>query len=325
MSKPRKNFRIVFMGTPVFAVQSLKVLHEAGYYIAAVVTTPDKPAGRGLRLHSSPVKDFAVLNQLPLLQPVSLKGEHLISTLSSCEADLFVVVAFRMLPEIVWKMPAKGTINLHASLLPQYRGAAPINWAIINGEQKTGVTTFFIDKEIDTGRILQQKDLSISSDETAGELHDRLMLLGAALLLETVDAIREGMTKSIDQSLLVNNNVALSKAPRIFKEDCRIDWNRDAIDVHNFIRGLSPYPAAYTTLQSPGGENFNLKIFKAKVSEKSFIGRPEQITIENHSKIFVTTTSGCIELLEVQLSGKSRIPVKDFLNGFRITSAWRML
>jgi len=324
--KTRETFRIVFMGTPAFAVKSLEILHTAGYPVVAVVTAPDKPAGRGLKPRPSDVKVFAQQFKLPLLQPVSLKNQDFISELAGLNADLFVVVAFRMLPEAVWRLPASGTINLHASLLPSYRGAAPINWAIIHGETKTGVTTFFIDHKIDSGEIIEQMELHIGPDETAGELHDRLMQSGAELVLKTVDAIREENTRPIDQSKLMAGDELLKKAPKISKEDCRIRWAADATAIYNHIRGLSPYPAAFTSLLSPEGQTYHLKVFKAKpVHENCFSFEPESIITKGQSRMFVACGNGIVELLEVQLAGKSKMSVKNFLNGFRIETGWKVI
>ncbi|MGB4205404.1 MAG: methionyl-tRNA formyltransferase [Bacteroidales bacterium] len=318
MNKPREKFKIVFMGTPAFAVQSLEILLNSGYDIAAVVTAPDKHAGRGLKFKASEVKLFAQEKGLKLLQPDSLKNIDFVNTLTELKADLFVVVAFRMLPEIVWSIPAYGTINLHASLLPQYRGAAPINWAIINGEKKTGITTFLIDHEIDTGKLLLQKELNIGDDETAGELHDRLMIEGARLLLKTVDDLRNNKLIPVAQNEYISGIQKLNKAPKIFKEDCRINWRLSALEVFNLIRGLSPYPAAYTILQSKDGVEHHLKIFRAKLSDYFEKDIPGTIQINDRKMMFICAGDSWIELTEVQLEGKKRMSVYDFLNGFKI-------
>jgi methionyl-tRNA formyltransferase len=321
--KSRKDFRIVFMGTPAFAVSSLEILYDAGYDLVAVVTAPDKPAGRGLVTRFSAVKQFALQHHLSLLQPFSLKDQNFIKALADLQADLFVVVAFRMLPEAVWSLPAKGTINLHASLLPQYRGAAPINWAIINGEYNTGVTTFLIDREIDTGKILKQQEIRLSYSETAGELHDRLMENGAKLLLETVDALRSSNIKPIDQKQLLSEDQVLKKAPKLTKEDCRINWSMNTERIYNHIRGLSPYPAAFTNLISPEGTTLPLKIYKAIPCDRAIHCEPGDIVTEENKRMFVASRDGFIELLEIQLAGKSRMKVSDFLNGFRITAGFK--
>ncbi len=315
----KENFRIVFMGTPEFAVPSLKAILMAGYPVVGVITAPDKPAGRGKRLRMSAVKTFALQNNLPVLQPTNLKNPDFIEQLKALGAKLQVVVAFRMLPEVVWAMPPFGTINLHASLLPQYRGAAPINHAIINGEEKTGLTTFLLQKEIDTGQILLQKELNIGFDENVGQLHDRMMELGAGLLTETLELIRTNRIQPIDQSALIAKTKILKPAPKIFKEDCRINWNQDAISIHNFIRGLSPYPAAYTILRNGDGKEINMKIFKA-APEKTESNHllPGSIITNNKDFVHVNTQNGVIRLLEVQMAGRKRMSVSDFLRGFQI-------
>ena len=244
------DFRIVFMGTPEFAVASLKSLIESGFNVVAVVTAPDKPAGRGQKLQESDVKQYAKYLNIPILQPEKLKDAEFIDQLRELKADLNVVVAFRMLPEIIWSMPRLGTINLHASLLPQYRGAAPINWAIINGDKKTGITTFFIEKEIDTGKIIHFKEVEIAETDNAGTLHDKLMLSGAALLTETVSGIKTGIYPQLDQKSVLPEDSILHPAPKIFKETCKINWDNEIDKTYNFIRGLSPYPAAWTVFQN---------------------------------------------------------------------------
>ena len=315
----KENFRIIFMGTPEFAVSSLKAILMAGYPVVGVITAPDKPAGRGKRLRMSAVKTFALQNNLPVLQPANLKDLDFIEQLKALGAELQVVVAFRMLPEVVWAMPPFGTINLHASLLPQYRGAAPINHAIINGEERTGLTTFLLQKEIDTGQILLQKELNIGFDENVGQLHDRMMELGAGLLTETLELIRTNQIQPIDQSALIAKTKILKPAPKIFKEDCRINWNQDAIKVHNFIRGLSPYPAAYTILRNKNGKEINIKIFKAALEKTEGNHLPPgSIKTNNKDFVHVNTQSGVICLLEVQMAGRKRMSVSDFLRGFQI-------
>lgn len=260
----KSNFKIVFMGTPDFAVASLNALVQNGFEIAAVVTAPDRPAGRGQKLKVSAVKEYALNHGLLILQPQSLKDPEFISSLNSLNADLQIVVAFRMLPKEVWSLPKLGTFNLHASLLPDYRGAAPINWAIINGEKETGVTTFFIDEEIDTGNIILQEKITIESSETAGQLHDRLMKLGAQLVVHTAKAISEGNLTTISQK----DVKSVKMAPKLFRETCKLDWNRAAQEIYNKIRGLSPYPAAWGLLNN-GGVTTSVKIFKARLTELS--------------------------------------------------------
>ncbi len=326
MNKVKKqDFRIVFMGTPDFAVPSLTAIVEAGYSVAGVITAPDKPAGRGKKIHMSAVKAYALAKGLRILQPVNLKAPDFVEELKMLKADLQVVVAFRMLPEIVWAMPPYGTINLHASLLPQYRGAAPIHHAIMNGEQKTGLTTFLLQKEIDTGQILMQKEIPIGPNDNVGQLHDKMMNVGAGLLVETIELIRAKQIQPQDQSTLVKNIEILKPAPKIFKEDCLIDWNNDARSLHNFIRGLSPYPTAYSTLLSPSGESFQMKIFKATPEISTEQLHPGTIVTDGKQTMKVACVDGFIRLLEVQQSGKKRMPVSDFLRGFHLDEEWKFL
>jgi methionyl-tRNA formyltransferase len=305
--------RIVFMGTPEFAVPSLSILHQNGYEIAAVVTAPDKPAGRGYHLQASPIKRYAQAHGLMVLQPEKLRDATFLAQLRDLAADLQVVVAFRMLPSLVFSMPRLGCINLHASLLPQYRGAAPINWAIIRGETETGLTTFYIEQEIDKGNMIAQTRLSIGINETAGELHDRLMVQGAQLLLETVRAIENGTAQGQAQA----QSKDLRAAPKIFTDTCRINWAQNAADIHNFVRGMSPYPAAFTLLNGQ-----NLKILRstlippdAKVSSPM----PPAGTLHSDGKkyIHVATADTWIALQEVQPSGKRPMTIADFLNGYK--------
>ncbi len=305
------------MGTPEFAATILTHLVENNVNVAAVVTVPDKPAGRGQQLSSSAVKVYAESQNLPVLQPEKLKDEAFLSELASYNADLFVVVAFRMLPEVVWNIPPMGTINLHGSLLPQYRGAAPINRAVMNGETETGVTTFFIEKEIDTGKIIQRKTMSIGENETAGEVHDRMMHLGAEATLETVRQIFEGNTNAIDQTQLIE--AELIPAPKIFKPDCKVNWQDNAQNVHNFIRGLSPYPTAWTTWPENG--NKSLKLFRSLYSPLNFSTTPGSVHVEG-GKMFVQCQTGSVEILEAQIEGKKRVSAKDFLNGNNVSGAW---
>jgi methionyl-tRNA formyltransferase len=316
-----KELRIVFMGTPDFAVASLQLLIDDGQQVVAVVTAPDKPAGRGRELHTSPVKDFAVASGLPLMQPANLKDEHFIEKLRSFNPDLQVVVAFRMLPESVWTAARIGTINLHASLLPQYRGAAPINWAIINGENKTGVTTFFINREIDTGEILFREETGILPDDTAGSLHDRLKEIGARLLVKTVNAIASG-TYTLQSQISLSDTGPLKTAPKINKEDCRINWTASVDRIHNFIRGLSPYPAAWSELT---GENrvIPAKIFRAE-AVREFHSLPcGTLVSDGKTNLKVVAGNGFIELKELQLAGKNRLVVGEFLRGFPEIARYR--
>lgn len=303
--------KLVFMGTPEFAVPSLELLARK-HNILSVITAPDKPAGRGKSLKSSAVKISAQKLGIPLMQPPNLKDTSFQTDLRALNADIFVVLAFRMLPEAVWSMPSKGTINLHASLLPQYRGAAPINRAIMNGETKTGLTTFFIEKDIDTGKIIDQTEMTISENETAGELHDRMMTTGANLLLKTVDAIESGDIHPKPQ----NTNEPMKDAPKIFKEDCEIDWNKPAEVVHNHIRGLSPSPAAWTPANGVDYELRKFKIFKSRVATFPIAGSPGCILLTDELRLFVKCTPGNIEILELQAPGKNRMKTSDFLRGF---------
>lgn len=305
--------RIVFMGTPTFAVETLKALLEAEANIVGVITAPDRKAGRGMKLQPSAVKQFAAEQGLKVLQPTNLKSEEFIEELKSLEATLQIVVAFRMLPEVVWNMPKNGTFNLHASLLPQYRGAAPINWAIINGEKESGVTTFFLQHKIDTGDIILQESVAISDTTTAGHLHDKLMEVGAGLVVKTLKAIESGNCPSTPQS----SSTELKEAPKIFKETCHINWNKPVEEVYNLIRGLSPYPAAFTTLEKDG-EQLGLKIFLARKSDNNFGKSPGEMWSEN-DQLFVSCPDGTIELLELQLASKKRMKAADFLRGVDVS------
>lgn len=306
------SMRIIFMGTPAFAVASLEALIESGAEIVAVVTAPDKPAGRGQKLNESAVKQYAVAHDIPVLQPVKLKDPEFLEQLKSYAADLQVVVAFRMLPEAVWTMPAKGTINLHASLLPQYRGAAPINWTIINGEKESGVTTFFLKQEIDTGDILFIEKVSIAEDVTAGEYHDRLMNKGAGLLVKTVKAIESGRYTEQPQEQLIEGQ-KLKHAPKIFKDDCRINWNQPLNMVYNLIRGLSPYPAAFTELNGK-----TLKVFKTLKEITSHDLQPGHYISDNKTYLKFACPDGFISLTDVQLEGKKRMGIEEFLRGVKL-------
>lgn len=304
------DFSIVFMGTPEFAVEILRELYEKGQTIKAVVTAPDKPAGRGQKMQESAVKQFAVAHQLKVLQPNNLKSELFLEELRTLNADLFVVVAFRMLPKVVWSMPPRGTINLHASLLPNYRGAAPINWAIINGETKTGVTTFFIEEEIDTGKVIDQASVQIGENETVGELYERLMKLGAQVMNATVEKIRSGEVKAIPQDEMDLSTI--HPAPKIFKQDCKIDFTQGVERVHNFCRGLSPYPAAWCTVYHQGTEK-NFKLFK---TEKTEIPTYHSNTIrEDQEGLLFPCADFYVRVLEIQAEGKKRMNIQAFLAG----------
>ncbi|MFN8393696.1 MAG: methionyl-tRNA formyltransferase [Bacteroidia bacterium] len=300
--------RIVFMGTPDFAIPTLRVLVDHGYDVVAVVTSPDKPSGRGLQLSASPVKEFAVSRGLHVLQPEKLRDPAFLEELRSLQPDLAVVVAFRMLPEVVWSLPKHGTLNLHAALLPDYRGAAPLNWALINGETKTGATTFFIDQQIDTGGILLKTEIDIPHEWTAGDLHDAMMERGATLVLDTVKAIDAGTVKAQPQ----DEKEFLHPAPKIFKEDCRIDWSRPAREVYNFVRGLSPYPTAWTTL---GGKV--LKIFKVSEGGQEIDGNPGTLLRNAQGELWVRCGDGCLRIDSLQLEGKKRMETAAFLLGHR--------
>ena len=301
--------KIVFMGTPDFAVASLSALVEAGFDVVGVVTAADKPAGRGQKLQESAVKQYAISKGIPVLQPLKLKDPEFINELQNLKADLQVVVAFRMLPEIVWDMPSKGTINLHASLLPQYRGAAPINHAIINGEKESGVTTFFLKHEIDTGDVIFSESVSIADDETAGDLHDKLMQVGAGLLVKTVTAITNGDYEEQPQPDVEE----LKHAPKIFKEDCLIDWNKANQAVYNMIRGLSPYPTAFTKLNDK-----TLKVFKAEMEDKESGIASGGFLTDGKTFLKFATRDGFIKLLDIQYEGKKRMTIEEFLRGVRL-------
>lgn len=313
------DIRIVFMGTPEFAVAPLQAIKSAGMNIVGVVTAPDKPAGRGKKLTPPAVKVYAEESlECLVFQPEKLRDPAFISEIASLEADLFIVVAFRMLPEAVWSLPEQGTINLHASLLPQYRGAAPINWCIINGEKETGLTTFLIDREIDTGRILLQEKMTIGDDENAGSLHDRMMDTGAALLVESIEQVMNGKVKPVDQASFNIPPGQLKKAPRIHKEDCRIDWNQESDKTFNFIRGLSPFPGAFTLLEDPEGNRSTLKIFATKrTADKPGAAQPGTLRSDKTSILKVKTGDGWLEITSLQAAGKKRLKTADFLRGFR--------
>lgn len=319
-----KETRIVFMGTPDFAVESLKALVENNYHIVGVITAPDKPAGRGRQLSESAVKKYALEKGLNILQPEKLKNPEFIAQLESLKADLQIVVAFRMLPEMVWNMPPMGTFNLHASLLPQYRGAAPLNWAIINGEKETGVTTFLLDHEIDTGRIIFQERIPIGDDDTVGDLHDRMMVTGANLVLKTVDALSEDRVEAVDQTALISSPEAIRHAPKIFKEDCRIDWTRDTESVRNLIRGLSPYPAAWTELvHQEKGEVISTKIYGAKQNNSALPSQPGTLRSDGKTFLKVACVDGWLSITDLQLSGKKRMKTEELLRGFSIEQ-WKI-
>ena len=318
----KEELRIVYMGTPEFAVESLRCLVEGGYNVVGVITMPDKPAGRGHKIQYSPVKQYALEQGLPLLQPEKLKDEAFLEALRAWKADLQIVVAFRMLPEVVWNMPRLGTFNLHASLLPQYRGAAPINWAVINGETETGITTFFLKHEIDTGEVIQQVRVPIADTDNVGMVHNKLMVLGGKLVVETVDAILDGTVHSIPQEDMAEGE--LRPAPKIFKDTCRIDWNRPVKKVYDFVRGLSPYPAAWTELVQPDGNKLVLKIFE---TEKIMTppGCPAG-TLQTDGKTYlrIAATDGWVGIHALQLPGKKRLKTDELLRGYHVSNDFKV-
>lgn len=319
-----KEVRIVFMGTPDFAVESLKALVENGYNVVGVITAPDKPAGRGQQLSESAVKQYASKAGLRILQPEKLKNPDFIAELQSLNSDLQVVVAFRMLPEIVWGMPPMGTFNLHGSLLPQYRGAAPLNWAVINGEKETGVTTFLLSHEIDTGRIMFHEKTPIDDEDNVGDIHDRLMVIGAKLVQKTVDALANGEVEAVDQNVLVESIGTIKHAPKIFKDDCRIDWTRDMVSVRNLIRGLSPYPTAFTELiHKEKGDVLSAKIYAASI-DPGLPALPGTIQTDGKKYLKVSCPDGWLSITDIQLSGKKRMKIEDLLRGFHDISSWKV-
>jgi len=311
--------KVVFMGTPDFAVSSLNAICQAGYNVVGVVTVPDRQTGRGLKVTYSPVKQYALDHQLPLLQPEKLRDEQFQATLRSWDADIFVVVAFRMLPQSVWAMPSMGTFNLHASLLPQYRGAAPINWAIINGEQETGVTTFMLNERIDEGGILLQRTTPITPDDNAETLHDRLASMGSQLVVETLRGLQQGTLHPKPQPIVTELNLA----PKIFKPDCAINWNQQGRRVVDFIRGLSPYPAATMLMEDDKGQEHSFKVFQASFQSdtNSAVG---QLVTEKKSVLKIGVKDGFLHVLSLQLSGKKRITAEEFLRGHDVKN-WRII
>lgn len=321
------------MGTPDFAVEALRQLVEGGYNVVGVITMPDKPAGRGHKIQYSPVKQYALEQNLPLLQPEKLKDEAFVQALREWKADLQIVVAFRMLPEVVWSMPRLGTFNLHASLLPQYRGAAPINWAVINGDTETGITTFFLKHEIDTGEVIQQVRVPIADTDNVEIVHDKLMMLGGKLVVETVDAILNGVVKPVPQEEMAIVG-ELRPAPKIFKETCRIDWNQPVKKVYDFIRGLSPYPAAWSELVSPEGEVVVVKIFETEKyirnegkrcrNSRGCFCKVGSIETDGKKYIKVAVPGGFVSVLSLQLPGKKRLKTDELLRGFRLTNEYKM-
>jgi len=312
-----KSLRIVFMGTPGFAVESLKALVENKYNVVGVITAPDRPAGRGQKLKQPPVKEYALQVGLPVLQPEKLKNEDFLAELSALKADLQVIVAFRMLPEVVWNMPPKGSLNLHGSLLPQYRGAAPINWAVINGDKKTGVTTFFLQHEIDTGNIIMQEEMPIEENDTAGTVHDKMMVLGAEVVIKTMEAIHKNEVKAIPQNEFSDETVLLP-APKIFKDDCKISWQDSSETIRNKIRGLSPYPTAWTEFEMVNGKKISTKIFNSEINDSIRL-TPGAIESDNKTYIAIGTADKAILIKDLQLAGKKRMLTEDLLRGFDTT------
>ena len=310
--------RIVFMGTPDFAVESLKILVENNYNVEGVITMPDKPSGRGHKLQFSAVKQYAIEKNLNILQPEKLKDENFLEALKALRADVQVVVAFRMLPEVVWNMPRLGTFNLHASLLPQYRGAAPINWAIINGEKETGATTFFLTHEIDTGKIILQEKISISETDDAGSVHDKLMLMGAKMVRKTIDLLILGETDAIDQSQFIHPETELKAAPKIFKDTCKIDFTKSVGDGYNFIRGLSPYPTAWTELQFPNQQEPTLlKIYETEQEYIEHNDQPGTLITDGKKFAKIALKDGYLQLKSVQAPAKKRMNIGELLRGMR--------
>lgn len=314
-----KNLRIVFMGTPEFAATSLKRLVAEGYNIVAVVTTPDKPAGRGQKMHESDVKLMAKELGLPILQPEKLRDEAFLAAMRELQPDLGIVIAFRMLPEVVWAMPKHGTFNLHASLLPEYRGAAPINWAIINGDKRTGVTTFLLNHEIDKGAIIGQEEVDILPEDNIGTLYDKLMNIGSGLVIETVERIASGDINPVEQMHI--DESTLRPAPKIFKEDGRIDWSRKAEDIHNLVRGLSPYPAAWSPIFKGGEECGSVKIFTTRIELREMNVAPGMVDTDGRMELRVAALDGWVYIDELQLAGKRRMTTRELLLGWRDASA----
>lgn len=314
----KEDLRIVFLGTPEFAVESFRAITDAGYNVVGCVTMPDKPAGRGHRMYQSPVKEFALSRGIKVMQPVRLKDEEFVSELRALEADLFIVIAFRMLPEIVWSMPRLGTFNLHASLLPRYRGAAPINRAVMNGDTETGVTTFFLKHEIDTGDIIDRERVEIRPEDNVGDVHDRLMHLGAGLTLRTLEAIVNGTLHTTPQSELAGSETP-TLAPKIFKEDCEIHWSEPAERIHNLVRGLSPYPGAWCPIYDGHTELGQIKIFETAPDPEHTPIKPGEIAVDG-AGMWAGTSTCPLRILSIQMPGKKRMSTADFLRGSHLTA-----
>ncbi|MDO9254438.1 MAG: methionyl-tRNA formyltransferase [Bacteroidales bacterium] len=318
-----RELRIIYMGTPEFAVEPLRAIVQAGYNVLAVVTALDKPAGRGQKIHYSAVKEFALANNIRILQPEKLKNPDFLKELVSLNANLQVVVAFRMLPEVVWQMPEYGTLNLHASLLPQYRGAAPINHVIINGETETGLTTFFIEQEIDTGNIILSRKLPILPSDNAGALHDRLMVAGGEMMLETLKMIEAGSVEAQKQENIISEKVSLKPAPKIFKTDCRINWADSCLTIHNRVRGLSPFPGAFSNLITDNEVMKQVKIFRTSFQLADTGKFPGTIITDDRNSFSVVTGDGLIHIEELQMEGKKRLNTAEFLRGIHLSSHFR--
>jgi len=316
----RSDLSIVFMGTPSFSVGILDAIIQAGYTVAGVVTVADKPAGRGQQISKSAVKDYAETHNLSIAQPEKLREEAFLNTLRAWNADVFVVVAFRMLPDVVWKMPRLGTFNLHASLLPDYRGAAPINWAVMNGDLETGVSTFFIDEKIDTGNVILQRTMSIGANETAGELHDRMIVTGSELVVDTLDLIQTERVNPVAQSTYIN--VQQRPAPKLFKENTRIVWQRGAKAIHDHIRGLSPYPSAWTLLKNSNGQEKQFKFFRSEIIEG--LSSPEIKLWSDKEFIYISYPKSTLKILSLQMEGKKQMSSKEWLAGNSI-SDWHLI
>lgn len=314
-----EKLRIVFMGTPEFAVASLDALIKNNYNVVGVITVPDKPAGRGQKIQISAVKEFALKHDLKLLQPANLKDESFINELKSLKADIQIIVAFRMLPEVVWSMPPLGTFNLHGSLLPKYRGAAPINWAVMNGDKETGVTTFKLSHEIDTGNILFRERVELGDTTTAGELHDELMVVGAKLIIRTVKAIDDSRNGK-PLNFIKQDDTQATHAPKLFKDTCKINWTWSLKKIYDHVRGLSPYPAAFTEFTDASGQTQTLKIFKAVMITGNNNAVKGSVDTDNKTFIHINCNDGILQLIEVQLQGKKRMAVREFLNGYKFAA-----
>ncbi len=318
----KRELNIIFMGTPEFAVPSLDILLENNYKVSAVVTAPDKPAGRGKKIRMSAIKEYALSKGLKIFQPENLKDKEFQSELSATNANLFIVVAFRLLPRTVWEMPEYGSFNLHASLLPQYRGAAPMNWAIINGEKETGLTTFFLKEKIDTGDIILQEKVEINDNISLAELHDLMKETGASLVLKTVKGIQDNCLKTRSQILASDSTLEIKAAPKIFRKDCEIDWDNKGENIRNLIRGLNPVPGAFTHLISPDGNSVQLKMYNSGFIKEENTGKAGSIDTDGMSYLKISASDGWVSLFELQLPGKKRMKIQNFLHGFKLSKSW---